>query len=85
MKQYIIDVDVLCKWRSLIQMGAVLPGPDSSPDSAGRWFGLQQTSDGYPDLPVHSFISPKVEEATQGTIILDSILTDQREWVGAVE
>ena len=84
-KQYIIDVDVLCKWWSLIQMGAILPGPDSSPDSAGRWFGLQQTSDGCPDLPVHSFISPKVEESTQGTIILDSILTDQREWVGAVE
>lgn len=53
--------------------------------SAGRRFCSQTTSDGCPDFPVHSFISPNVEEATLGTVILDSILTDEGEWVGGVE
>lgn len=51
------------------------------PDSADRWFHSQQTSDGCPDFPVHSSISPNVEEATWGTVILDSILTDEGERV----
>lgn len=45
-----------------------LAWPWLRPDSAGRWFGSQQTCDGCPDFPDHSFISPNVEEAARGQL-----------------
>lgn len=64
-----------CELWNPIQMLAVLPGSGCSPDLADRWFHSQQTSDGCPDCPVHSFISSNGEEATWGQLFWTQSLT----------